>query len=101
MGDLETSITLNYHKAVKEAEQLEDIARKLEEQKKKLVESKGTLGKGWKGDNAESYQKKMWEREEELEQIIKDLRKIAQAIQDVAMISRNADLKVASLIKNR
>ena len=101
MAKTRSSVTLAYNKAVKEAGNLENIARKVETQKSKLFECRGSISKSWRGENSVAYLKKMEERERELAKVISDLKSIAGTIKKVATTTYNADMKAINLAQKR
>lgn len=86
-----------YNKAVMQANNIDDIANRIDKERKKLSNDKYNLANYWSGDNAAKYKSKMNDRENELVSIAAELRKIAKTIRQVSKTSYEADMRAIEI----
>ena len=101
MGKTKISIRLALQSAQKQADKFEEIARKVEKQRDRLIESEGELCSEWVGDNAGRYQEKMQRREADLDWVITNLYRIAEVVRTVSQNTYNADMEALQVAENR
>lgn len=101
MAKTQYSIKMDYANAIREVNQLKDLANKIERQKNKLLDCRNSLSKYWKSDSASTYLIKMLERAEDLQSMAGFLRQIADTAGTVAKNTYDADKRALDLAKQR
>lgn len=95
-------IELNFRQAKQQAEQLESLAKSLENLAKNDLD--GTLrqlSSAWKGESASAYMRKGERLEEKIIQTAEDLQRTAQTIRSTAQRTYNAEIRARELAKQR
>lgn len=86
------NIRFEYQRAMRAAQQLEEIAGNLEKSaKSRLNTTIDNIHSSWEGENANSFQNKGRQLSEKLEKSIKDLRQTAETIRTIAQNMRNTE----------
>lgn len=97
-----TEIIFNYNRAMKEAERLENLAKKLNRIADRDMESAiGTLKNAWNSDYSGQYYKKAYTVEESIKKSAANLSAIANSIRKIAEITKNSELRALETAKNR
>lgn len=101
MAKTKYSVTVAYGRAKAQADNIDKIAGRVDQQRIKISEAKNRLSGCWTGTNANTYRAKMGDRENELSRIVSDLRNIARTIRSVAENTYRADMKAVELAQKR
>lgn len=97
-----SEILFNYRQAIRQADRLDDIAKKLSRLTSNQMNSTiGTLKSAWKSDNSPQYYSKMSKVQEDIKDDASDLKKIAQAIRDTAEQIKQAELRALEIAESR
>lgn len=96
------TIEMDYHKAIKQAEQLESLAGKMETQaNERYPEMLKNLSDAWKGDNADEYILKAGALPEKMKRSAKDLKSIASTIRTIAKNTYDAEMEAYNIANER
>ena len=97
-----SEILFNYRQAIRQAEKLEEVAKKLNKLgTDKMGNSIGTLKSAWQSDNSGAYYSKAIKVQGEIQTTAKNIRQIAQAIRSTAEAVRNAELRALEIARSR
>lgn len=95
-------ILFNYRQAIKQADKLEQLARKLNVlSEEKLGGTIGKLKESWQSDSSPQYYGKAGKVQEEIKTTAGNIKKIAQAIRTTAEAVKNAELRALEIAKAR
>lgn len=96
------TIQMDFAKAMKQADKLEEIAGNLHKAgQKDLINCMQKIGNNWKSDSSTAYQKKGREVAEHLTKTAGNLKETAQAIRTIAKNTYEAEMKVLEIAKTR
>lgn len=85
-------IDTDYNKALKQAEELEDIAQKLSKlEDSDLANILSSIGKNWTGDCAECYAKKGAKARKHLKDTAKGVNKTAKTLREIVKREKAAE----------
>lgn len=85
-------IQMDFEKALKQADELEDIARQIENISKSYVqESFNGILKDWKGESSNSYIKKGTKVSEDIKKKAESLKKTAVTIREIVKKNKEAE----------
>lgn len=101
MAKTQYSIRMDYANAKREVERLEELAKKIDRQRKDIINCRNGLAVQWKSDSATAYLQKMMKRAEELQGIVEILKQIAETTGTVAANTYQADKRALELAKQR
>jgi WXG100 family type VII secretion target len=90
-------VKVAYSGASKQADNIEKIATKIDKKRQALAEERSRLARHWTGDNSNTYQGKMGQREQELSRIVTDLKNVADTIRQVSKNSYDADMRAIQI----
>ncbi|MCI8515291.1 MAG: hypothetical protein HFG75_00155 [Hungatella sp.] len=97
-----TEILFNYKQAIRQAEKLESIGRKLEQlAKDRLADTIGQLKSVWQSDSSPEYYSKAGKVQEEIGTTAASVKKIAQAIRTTAEAVKEAELRALEIAESR
>lgn len=95
-------IMFNYNQAIRQAEKLESIAKKLNTLKDtKLENTLGTLKNAWQSDSSGQYYGKASQVQTEIGITAKNVYQIAQAIRTTAKAVKTAELRALEIARSR
>ena len=89
------SISMNYHKAMRQADNLDKVADSVSSYSGKVNNCSVSIGNDWKGDNAAKYIRQLQQISGNLEQIQKNVTNISETVRRIA--KRTYDSEMASL----
>lgn len=95
MGKTIASVSLNYNKAQQQAKNLDKAAMQLRNNKGKLESCKRNIAVAWKGDNANTYIRKLETVLNNLNKIENNINKIAETVRTNS--KRTYDAEVAAI----
>ena len=101
MAKTEYSIYLDYQKAMRQADKLDEAARIIKSEKSSLHDCNGSISSAWKGENATTFIRKVAVVENDLESIEKSVRNAADVIRRIAKETYQAEQKALRLAKER
>lgn len=97
-----TEIYFNYSKAIRQAEKLEEVARKLRDQANdKMAEILKDVKAAWESDNSSAYLRKGVKVQGDIVTTARNLENIASAIRKIAIQIRNAELEAWRIANER
>jgi WXG100 family type VII secretion target len=96
-----TSIALDFNKAKTQASKLEEISRKVKQERNNLESAKKMISSSWKSDNSNAYLNKIAVVENELSNIEKNLNQIASTVRTIAQNTYNSEKKAITLANQR
>ena len=77
-------LKINFEKALKQAEELENIAKEIENVAKvDLEDSFNSISRNWTGENSNNYIKKGAKVKEDIKKTAKNLKETAEAIREI------------------
>lgn len=95
-------ILFNYAQAMKQADQLDDVARKIGRLATDKMESTtGALKAAWQSDCSPQYIQKMGAVQDEIKGSASSIRKVAQSIRTTAERIRRAELRALEVAQTR
>lgn len=95
-------IIFDYKQAIKQAERLEEIARKLRTLSvDKIENSMGTLKAVWQSDNSHQYYSKVSKVQEDINGTSEYVKKIANSIRTTAEAVKEAELRALEIARSR
>lgn len=98
----EGAIRYDFQRALNEAEDLENAARKMRRLSENDMENtKRSLSLAWQGDAADAYQRKCTQLQENILDSAKDLEKQASAIRSMARLTYEAEMRAYRLATDR
>ena len=95
------TIYLDYQKAMRQADRLEEAAKKIRNEKSSLHSCRGSISSAWKGDNASAFIRKVSVVENDLASIEKSIRNAAAVIRRIAKETYDAEQRALTMAKNR
>ena len=97
-----SEININYEKAIAQAKQLEDVAKRLQNAGDRSMETiLNDVNKAWKSDSTSQYTKKGQKVKSDIITSAKNLRQIATAIRTIAKRVRDAELEAWRIANER
>lgn len=97
-----SEILFNYRQAIKQADRLEEIAKKVEKlATNNMSNSLGNLRMAWKSDSSSQYFNKMSKVQGDIKKDAQNLRKVAQSIRKTAESVKTAELRALEIAKTR
>lgn len=98
----EFTIAFNYEKAIKQADELLDIAKDVRKvAKDKMEPSIQTIDKNWDGDSSKKFVTKSNQLKEKVVDSADDIQKIAGAIKEMAKKIYDAEMEAIRVAKER
>jgi uncharacterized protein YukE len=95
-------ILFNYRQAIRQADKLDEVAKKLEKlQADKLGNTIGTLKNAWRSDNSQQYYNKAARVQDEIRVTAGNVKQIARAIRTTAEAVKQAELRALEIAKHR
>lgn len=102
MGLIANIIEINFVEAIKKADEIEEIADRLENVVSRSVQnSMEELSHGWKGENASLFFKRQNPLPSEIQATIRDIRRISQRIRRIAQLFHDVEMKAVNLFSRR
>ncbi len=102
MGFISNFIEINFAEAIKKAEEIEEIAERLENVVSRSVKTDmEELLHGWKGDNASLFLKKQNPLPSEIEATIRDIRRISQRVRRIAQLFYDVEMKAVNIFSGK
>lgn len=95
------TIYADLREARRQADKLDEIARRVDTEKGKLQADRGSIAACWKSENSNAYQKKMMTVETDLQKIASNLKHAAQVVRENANNTYNAEMRALQLAKER
>lgn len=96
------NIEFDFQKAIKQAEQLEDISSELKKlSNNKFENTLSRLSSNWKGDSANAYLKKGKKLQTNIGNTAKDLNTVANNIRNIAKTIYNAEMAAKRVAEER
>lgn len=96
------TINMEFNKAKKQAEKLEEIAREIEQTADdKMGNALAGINSAWKSDTAASYLQKGTKVQEDLKNRAKELRKVATTIRQIAKNTYDAEMNAYRIALER
>lgn len=97
-----TEILFNYRQAIRQAEKLEQLSKKLKQVSDRDMDSAvGTLKNAWQSDNSGRYFSKAEKVMGDILTSAENLSSISAAIRQIAKTVRDAELRALEIAKNR
>jgi len=97
-----SEIYFNYNKAIQQANQLDDIARRLSTMAERNMESiLNNVSRAWKSDSTPQYVKKGQKVKGDMNTTVRNLRNIAAAIRKIAKRILEAELEAWRIANER
>lgn len=97
-----SEILFNYRQAIRQADKLDDLAKKLERlANEKMGDTIGQLKSSWQSDNSPQYYSKAGKVQEEIKTTAGNVKKIADAIRTTAEAVKDAELRAREIAKSR
>lgn len=97
-----SEIYFNYNKAMKQADQMEDVSRQLQKAADNTMEGiLNDVSTAWKSDSAPQYIKKGEKVEGDIRTTASNLKNIAQAVRTIARRIRDAELEAWRIANER
>lgn len=94
------SIQMDFNKAKRQAQELDDIAYRLDKTaNKNLSDSLNALNGDWKGENADKYIKKGFILKEDINETAKSIHKVAALIRTVAKEIYDTEMKNLRIVE--
>ncbi len=98
----EYEIYFQYNSAVRQAQKLDEIARKLEKlSTDKMNSTLRSLKAAWQSDNSAQYYQKAGKAQEDVKETASQIRKIADGIRTTAEAVKNAELRALEIARER
>lgn len=95
-------INMEFNKAKKQAEKLEEIARELDQTaNNQMGNALAGINSAWKSDTAGAYLRKGEKVQEELRSRAKELRKVASTIKQIAQNTYDAEMTAYKIAQER
>ena len=94
-------IDLDYQKALRQADRLDEAVKDIKRERTKLKECRTRISSAWKGENATAYLKKVQIVENDLATMEKNIRDTAATIRKIAKTTYEAEKKALALAKAR
>ena len=95
------AIQMDYDRAMRQADKLDECARKIKNQRKQLQTCRHRVAGAWQGENGTLYVKKLATLEGSLAESEKKLRQIATTVRDVARRTYQAEQRALAIAKKR
>ncbi len=96
-----TTIEMEYAKTIRQAKQLEAMARNLKGIRNDMQDSLRRLTNGWKSDSADAYQRKIMQMSDKIMQEADKLNNTAATIRNIAERTRRAELESIRIAERR
>lgn len=97
-----SAIRMDFAKALRQAQQLEQVSRDMKNlAERKLEDTLSGLGQNWTGDNSMKYIGKGRQLEGKITDTSKSLANIAQAIRQIAQNVYDAEMRAWEIAHNR
>lgn len=94
-------ITLDYQRAIRNANSLDTIAADILKYRGNLNDNAAKCNRDWKGDNAIVFTNKERRVSDNLEQIAANIRNTAETIRRVAKRTYDAEMRTLEIARNR
>ena len=95
-------ILFNYAQAMKQADRLDDVARRIERLATDKMESTtGALKSAWQSDSSPQYIRKMGTVQDEIKGNARNIKKVAQRIRTTAEGIKRAELRALEIAEAR
>lgn len=102
MERTQLSIDMDFRKATRQVGKLREIASNLERLvNKDMADCIAGIGKNWKGDSAERYIKKGNTVKGNIRDVVKNLREVAVAMEEIAVNTKKAEEQALDIVKNK
>lgn len=95
------SIYLDYKKSMKDAEQIEQAARRIMKETSNILDCHSAVASAWKGENADILKRKLLKLESKLSTISKQLQKSAKTVRTIAESTYRSEQAALEMAKNR
>lgn len=97
-----SEIVFNYRQALRQADKLDEIARKIEKlAAEKIDNTTGNLKSVWKSDNSSQYCGKVVEVQRGIRWNAASIRKVANSIRETAENIKRAELRALEIAQSR
>ncbi|MDY5179703.1 hypothetical protein [Butyribacter sp.] len=95
-------LKINFEKALKQAEELENIAKEIENVAKvDLEDSFNSISRNWTGENSNNYIKKGVKVKEDIKKTAKNLKETAEAIREIVRRDKEAEEAAERIAQER
>lgn len=95
-------LKINFEKALKQAEELENIAKEIENVAKvDLEDSFNSISRNWTGENSNNYIKKGAKVKEDIKKTAKNLNETAEAIREIVRRDKEAEEAAERIAQER
>lgn len=94
-------IQLDAYKEIKNADRLDEIAKKLNESARRIEQSKCDLSKKWQGTAASEYIAKMNQMEESIRMRSREIRKTSALLHFIVEKTRQAEARAEEIAQTR
>lgn len=95
-------LKINFEKALKQAEELENIAKEIENVAKvDLEDSFNSISRNWTGENSNNYIKKGAKVKEDIKKTAKNLKETAEAIREIVRRDKEAEEAAERIAQER
>lgn len=95
-------LNINFEKALKQAEELENIAKEIENVAKvDLEDSFNSISRNWTGENSNNYIKKGAKVKEDIKKTAKNLKETAEAIREIVRRDKEAEEAAERIAQER
>lgn len=95
-------LKINFEKALKQAEELENIAKEIENVAKvDLEDSFNSISRNWTGENSNNYIKKGAKVKEDIKKTAKNLKEAAEAIREIVRRDKEAEEAAERIAQER
>lgn len=95
-------LKINFEKALKQAEELENIAKEIENVAKvDLEDSFNSISRNWTGGNSNNYIKKGAKVKEDIKKTAKNLKETAEAIREIVRRDKEAEEAAERIAQER
>lgn len=95
-------LNINFEKALKQAEELENIAKEIENVAKvDLEDSFNSISRNWIGENSNNYIKKGAKVKEDIKKTAKNLKETAEAIREIVRRDKEAEEAAERIAQER
>ena len=95
-------LKINFEKALKQEEELENIAKEIENVAKvDLEDSFNSISRNWTGENSNNYIKKGAKVKEDIKKTAKNLKETAEAIREIVRRDKEAEEAAERIAQER
>ena len=95
-------LKINFEKALKQAEELENIAKEIENVAKvDLEDSFNSISRNWTGEHSNNYIKKGAKVKEDIKKTAKNLKETAEAIREIVRRDKEAEEAAERIAQER